>query len=79
MKRDAEGNPMWTARGNKQHPSNMGQVCIKGATVGETLAKGRLTQPLYRPTFNDDFQSISWDSLTFLTGRLAADADLPLD
>ena len=71
VKRDAEGNPMWTARGNKQHPSNLGQVCIKGATVGETLAKGRLTQPLYRPTFNDDFQPISWDSaFDLLTGRI---------
>ena len=71
VKRDAEGNPMWTARGNKQHPSNLGQVCIKGATVGETLAKGRLTQPLYRPTFKDDFQPISWDSaFDLLTGRI---------
>ena len=71
VKRDAEGNPMWTARGNKQHPSNLGQVCIKGATVGETLARGRLSQPLYRPTFKDDFQPISWDSaFDLLTGRI---------
>ena len=71
VKRDAEGNPMWTARGNKHHPSNLGQVCIKGATVGETLAKGRLSQPLYRPTFNDNFQPISWDSaFDLLTGRI---------
>ena len=40
VKRDAEGNPMWTARGDREHPSSLGQVCIKGATIGETLAPG---------------------------------------
>ena len=71
VKRDADGNPMWTARGDRQHPSSLGQVCIKGATVGETLARGRLSQPLYRPTLNDDFQPISWDSaFDLLTGRI---------
>ena len=71
VKRDAEGNPMWAARGDRQHPSSLGQVCIKGATVGETLARGRLSQPLYRPTLNDDFQPISWDSaFDLLTGRI---------
>ena len=61
VKRDAEGNPMWTARGDRQHPSNLGQVCIKGATVGETLAQGRLRQPLFRTKISDDFAPISWD------------------
>ena len=61
VKRDAEGNPMWTARGDRQHPSNLGQVCIKGATVGETLAQGRLRQPLFRADINNDFAPISWD------------------
>ena len=71
VKRDADGNPMWTARGDRQHPSSLGQVCIKGATVGETLARGRLSQPLYRPTLNDDFQPISWDNaFDLLTGRI---------
>ncbi len=62
VKRDPDGNPMWAARGDRQHPSSLGQVCIKGATVGETLARGRLSQPLYRTTLNEDFQPISWDS-----------------
>ena len=61
VKRDAEGNPMWTARGDRQHPSSLGQVCIKGATVGETLARGRLRQPLFRSSLEDDFAPISWD------------------
>ena len=61
VRRDAEGNQMWTARGDRQHPSSLGQVCIKGATVGETLASGRLRQPLFRSNFSDDFEPIGWD------------------
>ena len=26
VKRDAEGNPMWTARGDREHPSSLGQA-----------------------------------------------------
>ena len=62
VKRDADGNPMWSARGNRTHPSSLGQVCIKGATVGETLGRGRLSQPLYRASRSDAFQPISWNS-----------------
>ncbi|MBL6802456.1 MAG: nitrate reductase [Synechococcus sp. BS307-5m-G38] len=62
VRRDAEGNPMWTARGDRSHPSSLGQVCIKGATVGETLARGRLRQPLYRSSLGDNFEPISWDA-----------------
>ena len=73
VKRDAEGNPMWTARGDREHPSSLGQVCIKGATVGETLAPGRLRQPLFRPTLEDDFAPISWDdALNKITGQIQA-------
>ena len=62
VKRDPEGNPIWTARGDRQHPSSLGQVCIKGATVGETLSRGRLQQPLYRASLDQDFQPVSWDT-----------------
>jgi ferredoxin-nitrate reductase len=62
VRRDAEGNPMWAARGDRQHPSSLGQVCIKGATVGETLASGRLRQPLFRTNLSDNFEPISWDN-----------------
>ncbi len=61
VRRDASGTPMWTARGDRQHPSSLGQVCIKGATVGETLALGRLRTPLYRTDLTQDFAPISWD------------------
>jgi ferredoxin-nitrate reductase len=36
-------------------------VCIKGATVGETLDQGRLTTPLWRPSIDQPFAPISWD------------------
>jgi anaerobic selenocysteine-containing dehydrogenase len=36
-------------------------VCVKGATVAETLAGGRLYQPLYRPSLEEPFTPISWD------------------
>ena len=62
VRRDAEGNPMWTARGDRTHPSSLGQVCIKGATVGETLARGRLHEPLFRANLEDPFTPISWDA-----------------
>ena len=71
VKRDAEGNPMWSARGNRSHPSSLGQVCIKGATVGETLGRGRLSQPLYRATLADPFEAISWNNaFDLLTERI---------
>ena len=41
-------DPQWTARGDRHHPSSLGQVCVKGATVGETLHRNRLTTPLWR-------------------------------
>ncbi|MEB3176701.1 MAG: nitrate reductase [Synechococcus sp.] len=69
--RDGEGTPMWTARGDRQHPSSQGQVCIKGATVGETLARERLTRPLYRASLDDPFAPISWDGVfELLTSRI---------
>ena len=71
VKRDPEGNPIWTARGDRHHPSSLGQVCIKGATVGETLSRGRLAEPLYRASLDQDFQPIRWDqALDLLEGRI---------
>ncbi len=62
VRRDEEGTPMWGSRGDRNHPSSQGQVCIKGATVGETLARGRLSQPLYRASLNGAFEPISWEA-----------------
>ncbi len=61
VRRDADGTPMWATRGDRNHPSNLGQVCIKGATVGQALARGRLRQPLYRTSLSEEFKPITWD------------------
>jgi len=53
-------DPSWGTRGDRQHPSSLGQVCIKGATVGETLHHNRLTTPLWRQSRDQPFQPISW-------------------
>lgn len=55
------GEAIWTARGDRHHPSSLGQVCVKGATVGETLHRNRLTTPLYRQRTDQPFAPISWD------------------
>ncbi len=55
------GPPLWTARGDRLHPSSLGQVCVKGATVGETLHRNRLTSPLWRERTDQPFTPISWE------------------
>ncbi|MFM8935505.1 MAG: molybdopterin oxidoreductase family protein [Vulcanococcus sp.] len=55
------GDPQWTARGDRHHPSSLGQVCVKGATVGETLHHNRLTTPLWRESLDRPFSAISWE------------------
>ncbi|KEF41492.1 MAG: nitrate reductase [Cyanobium sp. CACIAM 14] len=51
----------WTARGDRHHPSSQGQVCVKGATVGETLEGNRLTTPQFREHRDRPFAPISWE------------------
>ncbi|MGB7566106.1 MAG: nitrate reductase [Prochlorococcaceae cyanobacterium] len=62
LKPPAEPGDSWTARGDRHHPSSLGQVCIKGATVGETLDRGRLTTPLYRERTDQPFTPIDWET-----------------
>ncbi|MCP9775507.1 nitrate reductase [Cyanobium sp. HWJ4-Hawea] len=57
----AAAEAIWVARGDRHHPSSLGQVCIKGATVGETLHHNRLTTPLWRESLDQQFAPISWD------------------
>ena len=59
----------WTVRGDRQHPSSLGQVCIKGATVGETLHHNRLTTPLFRERIDQPLRPISWEEAL---GRIVA-------
>mgnify|MGYP003348354723 CR=1 FL=1 len=66
-------DPQWTSRGDRHHPSSLGQVCVKGATVGETLHHNRLTTPLWRERLDQPFAPISWDrAFQLLVARIRA-------
>jgi ferredoxin-nitrate reductase len=59
--RDPDGTPVWQARGDRTHPSSLGQVCVKGATIGESLHKDRLKYPMMRATLDEPFKRVTWD------------------
>jgi ferredoxin-nitrate reductase len=59
--RDVEGTPIWQVRGDRAHPSSQGMVCVKGATVAESLHKGRLLHPMMRESLDEPFRQVSWD------------------
>ncbi|MBR8834000.1 MAG: nitrate reductase [Stigonema ocellatum SAG 48.90 = DSM 106950] len=59
--RDSQGNPIWRVRGDKAHPSNQGMICVKGATIAESLDKNRLHYPMVRDSLDQEFRRISWD------------------
>ncbi len=59
--RDSQGNPLWSVRGDRSHPSSKGKVCIKGGTVAESLDKDRLKYPLMRDSLDREFRRVSWE------------------
>ncbi|MBD2164616.1 nitrate reductase [Calothrix membranacea FACHB-236] len=59
--RDSQGTPIWRVRGDKAHPSSQGMVCVKGATIAESLDKGRLQYPMIRESLDQDFRRTSWE------------------
>ncbi|MGB2923703.1 MAG: nitrate reductase [Limnothrix sp.] len=61
---DVEKNGVKTLKvmGDRQHPSSLGKVCVKGATIAESLDKDRLLYPMFRRSLQDKFERISWDS-----------------
>ena len=61
VSRDSEGNPMWQVRGDRTHPSSAGMVCVKGATITESLNKDRLHYPMMRESLDQPFRRVSWD------------------
>jgi ferredoxin-nitrate reductase len=73
LKAPAEPLGEWTARGDRHHPSSLGQVCVKGATVGETLHHNRLTTPLWRERTDQPLAPISWErAFALLVERIQA-------
>lgn len=59
--RDSQGNPIWKVVGDKSHPSSKGMVCVKGATVAESLDRNRLKYPMMRDSLSESFRQVSWD------------------
>jgi ferredoxin-nitrate reductase len=59
--RDSQGRPIWKVKGDRNHPSSQGMVCVKGATVTESLDKQRLLYPMVRDSLDEPFQRASWD------------------
>ncbi|MBW4495368.1 MAG: nitrate reductase [Oscillatoria princeps RMCB-10] len=69
--RDAEGNPIWKVRGDREHPSSQGLVCVKGATIAEAIDKSRLLHPMMRNSLDEEFQRVSWDeALNAIVNRI---------
>ena len=64
-------DPLWSTRGDRHHPSSHGQVCIKGATISETLHHNRLTTPQWRERLDQPFAPISWErAFALLVARI---------
>lgn len=59
--RDAQGNPIWKVRGDREHPSSQGLVCVKGATVAESIDKSRLLYPMMRDSLDQEFRKATWE------------------
>ncbi|HEY9834951.1 MAG TPA: nitrate reductase [Stenomitos sp.] len=59
--RDAQGTPIWKVKGDRSHPSSQGMVCVKGATISESLDKDRLKYPMMRQSLDEPFRRVSWD------------------
>jgi ferredoxin-nitrate reductase len=59
--RDSQGTPTWRVRGDKAHPSSQGMVCVKGATIAESLDKNRLHYPMVRESLDQKFRRATWD------------------
>ncbi|MGB3205880.1 MAG: nitrate reductase [Crinalium sp.] len=59
--RDSQGTPIWKVQGDRTHPSSQGMVCVKGATIAESLNKDRLHYPMMRDSLDQPFQRVSWE------------------
>ena len=60
-RRDSQNNPIWRVRGDRSHPSSQGKICVKGATIAESLEQNRLEYPMLRDSLDEPFRQVSWD------------------
>ncbi len=61
INRDKDGIPIWLIRGDRDHQSSFGQVCVKGATIGEVIHRDRLKHPMLRASLAEPFRQVTWD------------------
>lgn len=61
VNRDSQGNPIWKVQGDRTHPSSQGMVCVKGATIAESISKDRLLYPMMRESLDQPFRRVTWD------------------
>jgi len=47
--------------GDKSHPSSQGMICVKGATVAESMDKCRLETPMIRDSLQEQFRVCTWE------------------
>jgi ferredoxin-nitrate reductase len=61
----------WQVRGDRSHPSSQGMVCVKGATVAESIQRDRLRFPMMRDSLDKPFRRVSWEeALTQIVDRI---------
>ncbi|KJH72760.1 molybdopterin oxidoreductase family protein [Aliterella atlantica] len=76
VNRDSQGNPVWKVKGDRHHPSSQGMVCVKGATVAESIDRDRLRYPMLRESLDQPFRRASWDeALDLIANRLKTVCD----
>ena len=63
--------PIWKVKGDRDHTSSKGMVCVKGATITESLDGDRLRYPMVRESLDQPFRRASWDeTLDLVASRL---------
>ncbi len=61
INRDKDGTPIWNVRGDRAHLSSQGMVCVKGATIAESLHQDRLRYPMLRDSLDEPFRRATWE------------------
>lgn len=58
----AVNQPAWKVQGDRSHPSSQGMVCVKGATILESIHQDRLLYPQWRQSLDQPFQRVTWET-----------------
>jgi ferredoxin-nitrate reductase len=65
--------PNFKVRGDRTHPSSLGMVCVKGATIIESIDKDRLLYPMVRESLDEEFHRVTWEQvLELICDRIQA-------